>query len=186
MARPAPEPRDDDPIEVEVVREGRLRSRIHWEWRGNRVLVRAPRGIGQPELDRHVAEIVAEVKRRRARVRARADSDLEAMARRINADCFGGEIEWHSIRWVGNMQKRLGSCTNGGPTDGDIRISERIRGWPEWVVAYVVAHELAHRKYSNHGPEFWALLGRYPRSERARGFIQGVAFQLGEDAEDWL
>jgi len=186
MDGPAPEPRDDDPIEVEVLHEGRLRSRIHWEWHGNRVRIRAPRGIPQAELDRHVAEIVAEVKQRRARVRARADSELEAMARRINADCFDAEIAWHSIRWVGNMQKRLGSCTNGGPTDGDIRISERIRGWPEWVVAYVVAHELAHRRFPNHGPEFWALAGRYPLTERARGFIQGVAFQLGEDADNWL
>jgi hypothetical protein len=184
MGRPGPEVPDDDPIAVEVVREGRLRSRIHWEWHGSRVQIRAPKGIRQEELDRHVAEIVAQVKQRRAQVRARADSDLEAAARRLNRDYFGGEIHWHSIRWVGNMQKRLGSCTNGGPTDGDIRISERIRGWPDWVVAYVVAHELVHRKVPNHSPEFWAILSRYPRAERARGFIQGVAFQLGEDAED--
>jgi predicted metal-dependent hydrolase len=186
MARPRPELPNDDPIEVEVLREGRLRSRIHWEWSGNHVRIRVPCGLGQQDLERHVAEIVADVKARRARVRARADSDLEGMARRINHDYFGGEIEWHSVRWVGNMQKRLGSCTTGGPTDGDIRISERIRGWPEWVVAYVVAHELVHRKYPNHGPQFWATLGLYPRAERARGFIQGVAFQLGEDAEEWL
>ncbi len=186
MAEPRPELSDDDPIEVEISREGRLRSHIHWEWRGSRVCIRVPKGISQQELERHVAEIVAKVKRRRARVRARADADLEAMARRLNRDHFGGEIEWHSIRWVGNMAKRLGSCTNGGPTDGDIRISDRIRSWPEWVVDYVVAHELVHRLVPHHGPEFWAALGRYPRAERARGFIQGVAFQLGEDAEEWL
>ena len=186
MARPAPAAPDNDPIEVEILREGRLRTHIHWEWSGSRVRIRVPKGIAQPDLERHVAGIVAEVKRRRARVRARADSDLEAMARRLNRDHFGGEIQWHSIRWVGNMHKRLGSCTTGGPTDGDIRISEQIRGWPEWVVAYVVAHELVHRKFPNHSPEFWAALGRYPHAERAKGFIQGVAFQLGEDAEEWL
>jgi predicted metal-dependent hydrolase len=84
------------------------------------------------------------------------------------------------------MRKRLGSCTNGGPTDGDIRISARIKGWPSWVIDYVVAHELAHRKHANHSPEFWAYLAQHPQSERARGFIMGLAFQLGEDAEDWL
>jgi predicted metal-dependent hydrolase len=178
--------RDDDPIEVEVVRDGRLRSRIHWEWNGNRVRIRAPRRVSQRDLDRHVAEIVEEVKRRRAQVRARADADLEAMAQEINRRYFDGQIEWHTIRWVGNMRKRLGSCTHGGPTDGDIRISDRVRGWPDWVVEYVVAHEMAHRKHPNHSKAFWAYLGRYPKTERARGFIQGVAFQLGEDAEDWL
>ncbi|MCL7452271.1 MAG: M48 family metallopeptidase [Anaerolineae bacterium] len=177
---------DDDPVSVEVVRDARLRSRIHWEWNGNSVRVRAPRGVPQRDLDRHVAEIVEKVRRRRARVRARADQDLEALAQKINRAHFDGEISWHSIRWVGNMRKRLGSCTIGGPTDGDIRISDRIKGWPDWVIAYVVAHELAHRRFPNHSQSFWAYLSRFPGMERARGFVQGVAFQFGEDAEDWL
>jgi len=177
---------NDDPITVEVVRDGRLRTRIHWEWNGDHVRVRAPRRVPQRELDRLVTEIVEEVKRKRTGVRARADADLEALARKINRTYFGSEIEWHSIRWVGNMRKRLGSCTTGGPTDGDIRISDRIKGWPPWVIEYVVAHELAHRKYPNHSKEFWAYVNRYPRAERARGFVMGLAFQLEEDADDWL
>jgi len=177
---------DDDPITVQVVRDGRLRTRVHWEWNGSQVRIRAPRRVPQRELDRLVAEIVEEVKRKRALVRARADVDLETQAKRINRRYFGGELSWHSIRWVGNMRKRLGSCTNGGPTDGDIRVSEQIKGWPSWVIDYVVAHELAHRKYPSHSKAFWAYLNRYPRAERARGFILGLAFQLGEDAEDWL
>jgi len=177
---------EDDPIDVKIVRDGRLRTRVHWDWSGNQVRIRAPRRVPRRELDRLVDEIVQEVKRKRAQVRARADADLESLARRINREVFAGEIEWHSIRWVGNMRKRLGSCTNGGPTDGDIRISARIKGWPAWVIDYVIAHELAHRKYPNHSPEFWAYLARYPKSERARGFIMGLAFQLGEDAEGWL
>jgi predicted metal-dependent hydrolase len=176
----------EDPIAVDVVRDGRLRSRIHWEWSGDRVRIRAPRGVPQRQLEEQVGSIVEEVRRRRARVRARADADLETLARRLNREHFGGEIAWHSIRWVGNMRHRLGSCTLGGPTDGDIRISDRIKGWPAWVIGYVVAHELAHRKYPNHSREFWAFLSRYPQAERAQGFLQGVAFQLGEDADDWL
>ena len=177
---------DQDPIDVEVVRDGRLRTRVHWEWSGNRVRIRVPRRAPKREVDRMVAEIVDEVKSKRARVRARADADLEAMARQINRKYFDREIEWHSIRWVSNMRKRLGSCTTGGPTEGDIRISDRIKGWPQWVIEYVVAHELAHRKHPNHSKEFWAYLACHPKAERARGFIMGIAFQLGEDAEDLL
>jgi hypothetical protein len=183
--RPAVEP-DDDPITVEVVRDGRLRTRVHWEWHGSQVRIRAPRRVPQGELDRLVAEIVEEVKQKRAQVRARADQNLESRARRINKRYFDAELSWHSIRWVGNMRKRLGSCTNGGPTDGDIRISDRIKGWPPWVIDYVVAHELAHRKHPNHSKAFWAYVNRYPKAERARGFVMGLAFQLGEDADEWL
>jgi hypothetical protein len=142
--------------------------------------------VRQADLERQVAEIVEQVKRRRARVRARADTDLEERARQINERYFGGEIDWHSIRWATNMKKRLGSCTVSGPTDGDIRISRQIHGWPEWVVDYVIAHELAHRKHRNHSAEFWAFLARYPLAERARGFVLGVAFQQGADEEEWL
>jgi predicted metal-dependent hydrolase len=108
------------------------------------------------------------------------------MAQRINKRYFDGEVAWHSIRWVSNMRKRLGSCTVGGPTDGDIRISDRVKGWPDWVVEYVVAHELTHRLFPNHSRDFWRHVNRFPKAERARGFILGLAFQLGEDAEDWL
>jgi predicted metal-dependent hydrolase len=180
------DPDDEPAIQVELVRDGRLRTRIHWEWNGSQVRIRAPRRVPQRELDRMVAEIVEKVKRKRAQVHARADADLEARARQLNEKYFGNEIEWHSIRWVSNMRKRLGSCTNGGPTDGDIRISDRIKGWPPWVIDYVITHELAHRKHRNHGKAFWSYVGRYPKAERAQGFIIGLAFQVGEDAEDWL
>ena len=183
--RRKPDP-EEDPIDVEVIRDGRLRTRAHWEWSGNQVRIRVPRRSQKREVERLVAEIVEKVRHRRASARARADADLEATAHRINRRYFDGEIEWHSIRWVSNMRKRLGSCTTGGPTDGDIRISDRIRGWPDWVIEYVVAHELVHRKHPNHSKEFWAYLGRHPKAERARGFIMGVAYQLGEDADTLL
>jgi predicted metal-dependent hydrolase len=175
-----------DRISVEVVRDGRLRTRIHWEWNGEHVRIRAPRRIAQRDLDRHVTQIIEEVKRKRSQVRARADTELEALARRINKKYFDSEISWHSIRWVSNMHKRYGSCTVGGPTDGDIRISDRVKSWPRWVVAYIVAHELTHRKFPNHSKEFWAYLSRYPKTERARGFVQGVAFRRGEDEGELL
>jgi len=179
---------EDDPFAVEVVHDGRLRTRIHWEWNGNRVSIRVPKHnrSSQQELDRQVAKIVEEVKRRRAQARARADANLEAMARELNKTCFGGQVRWHSIRWVSNMRKRLGSCTTGGPTDGDIRISDRVKGWPRWVIEYIVAHEMAHRKHPNHSPDFWSTVSRYPKAERAQGFLLGVAFQVGEDVEEWL
>jgi hypothetical protein len=30
------------------------------------------------------------------------------------------------------------------------------------------------------------LVNRYPHTERARGFVLGVAFQVGQDDENWL
>jgi predicted metal-dependent hydrolase len=186
MAKPPASDVEETPIDVEVVRDLRLRKTIRWEWNGTKIKVRAPWHLRQDQLDRQVAEIMEKAMRKRARVRARADVDLEARARQINNRYFGGELSWHSIRWVTNMRQRVGSFTTGGPTDGDIRISSEIKGWPDWVVDYIIAHELAHRKYPGHSPEFWAYVNRYPHAERARGFALGAAFQLGRDEETWL
>jgi predicted metal-dependent hydrolase len=115
----------------------------------------------------------------------RNDSELQERAEQINRKHFNGKIQWIAIRWVGNMQSRLGSCTRGGPTDGQIRISDKIKEWPDWVVDYVIAHELMHRRHPNHSGAFWSeLKAAFPLTERARGFIHGVGFSRGQSLED--
>jgi predicted metal-dependent hydrolase len=41
-------------------------------------------------------------------------------------------------------------------------------------VDYVLVHELVHLLEPGHDDRFWALVARYPRAERARGFLEGV------------
>ena len=50
-----------------------------------------------------------------------------------------------------------------------------------WLVDYVLVHELAHLLVTGHGPRFWAEVEGYPRSERARGYLEGVAAAAGLD-----
>jgi predicted metal-dependent hydrolase len=85
------------------------------------------------------------------------------------------------VRWVRNQNGRWGSCT---PADRSIRISDRIQGFPDWVIDYVILHELAHLVVANHNARFWALVARYPRAERARGYLEGVSAAAGLDMSD--
>lgn len=72
--------------------------------------------------------------------------------------------------------------------DRTIRLSTRLRGMPAWVVDYVLVHELAHLLIPGHGADFWELVGNYPKADRARGYLEGVAaaahLPLEADAPD--
>ena len=86
-----------------------------------------------------------------------------------------------SIRWVSNQRHRWGSCS---PWNGEIRISDRLAAWPVWVLDYVIVHELAHLREAGHGPRFQALVDRYPRAERARGFLIAKSGSADPDVDD--
>ena len=74
------------------------------------------------------------------------------------------------------MSTRWASCT---PADGTIRVSERLRDAPGWVVDYVLVHELAHLLEPGHDKAFWAWVRRYPRTERAMGYLEGLSAAAG-------
>jgi predicted metal-dependent hydrolase len=117
---------------------------------------------------------VDEMLRRVNRERATANVDLEARARSL-ARRYGLPAA-RSIRWVDNQRWRWGSCT---PSDGSVRVSSRLAGYPDWVVDYVVVHELAHLRHPGHDAAFWSAVDRYPRSELAKGYL----IAKGEEAD---
>jgi predicted metal-dependent hydrolase len=166
--------------EVEVRRSRRRRRTVSAYRDGGRTVVLIPARFTRSEEAEWVA---AMVKRLEAQDKRRRPSDA-ALARRageLSARYLGGHARPASVAWVSNQNSRWGSCT---PMDGTIRISSRVRGMPSWVLDYVLLHELAHLVQPRHGPRFWALLESYPRTERARGFLEGVAATAGLQVED--
>jgi predicted metal-dependent hydrolase len=170
-----------DTLTVQVDLDTRLRKSARWTLYGQIVHLRVPKDMTRGEIDTLIQNILPRIARQRKRARRQNDDSLTSRAAALNKRYFNGELSWHSIRWVDNMKHRLGSCTTGGATDGDIRISERIRHWPEYVIDYIIAHEICHRKYPNHSPEFWEYLSRYPFTAKAIGFLEGVAYAEGAD-----
>ena len=114
--------------------------------------------------------MVDKVQRSEARRRP-SDEQLLARAHQLSDKYLEGLARPVSVRWADNQQSRWGSCT---PQDGTIRLSTRLQGMPSWVVDYVLVHELAHLLESGHNARFWRLVERFPRTERARGFLEGV------------
>ena len=78
-----------------------------------------------------------------------AKHDIEPLALRLAAST-GKRAK--AIRFK-DTKSRWGSCTS----DGNLAFSWRIMMAPKPVIAYLVAHEVAHLTEMNHGPKFWKL-----------------------------
>lgn len=159
-------------LPVEIIRSRRRTKTVQATIVGERIRVQAPAAMPQHELDGHVDVLVARLMRRH-----RAEGvDLEARARTL-ARTYDlpapTTVEWAELR------SRWGSCT---PGTGEIRISTRLAAYPPWVLDYVLVHELAHLQVFEHSPAFRALVDRYPRAERARGYL--IAKSGDVDATD--
>lgn len=138
---------------------------------GERTVVLIPARMSEAEERRWVGVMLDKLAAQESK-RTLGDAELIARAERLSEQYFGGRARPLSVRWVTNQNTRWGSCT---PAEGSIRLSHRIQGMPEYVVDYVLLHELAHLLVPGHGPRFWELLEAYPKTERARGFLEGVA-----------
>jgi len=159
---------------VEVRRSQRRRRTVSAYRDGERIVVLIPDKFSHDEESEWVDRMLARLAAREQR-NLRTDADLAHRARKLISRYLrehGDQAMPLSIRWVPNQNGRWGSCT---PADRTIRISDRIQDMPDWVVDYVLLHELAHLVVPSHNANFWELVGRYPKSERARGYLEGVA-----------
>ncbi len=146
---------------------------------GDRTVVAIPARFSQAQEREWVAKMLARLEDKERRRRP-SDDELVERAHELSVKYLDGRARPTSVRWVSNQERRWGSCTL---VDGSIRLSTRLQGMPEWVIDYVLLHELAHLLHAGHGPDFWRLLESYPRTERARGFLEGVSF-AGDGAPD--
>lgn len=135
--------------------------------------VRIPSWMSSKQEDEAVASLVRRIEKKRAI----DTTEIDLMARGRKLAAVYRLPMARQIRWVTNQNTRWGSCTFG---DGDIRISARLTRVPDWVLDYVLLHELTHLVEANHGPEFHRLMARYPKTERAEGFLEAMALGLAD------
>lgn len=175
---PAGVPADSAPgesssrTEPVVVRRSTRRRRTVSAFREDgQVVVVIPARLSASEERRWVTEMLnrlAVVEQRRRP----SDAALLHRAEQLSRRYLDGRATPRSVTWSPRQRGRWGSAT---PQDGSIRVSTRLRGMPAWVLDYVLVHELAHLIEPTHGPRFWDLVANFPRAERARGYLEGVA-----------
>ena len=183
VGEPVAEPRDEPVAEpvaelepsswtVEVIRSARRKRSTEARLIGTTLRVRVPSWMSAKEVDEAVEKM-------RARFAAKRRTERFDLPRRAAAlAARHGLPTPREIRWVGRLSSRWGSCR----ADGVVHLSSTLAAFPDWVVDYVIVHELAHLAHFDHGPQFWELVHRYPRAERAIGYL--IARSGMDDPDD--
>ncbi|TVU63452.1 M48 family metallopeptidase [Paenarthrobacter nitroguajacolicus] len=169
----------DDGTPVVVRRSSRRRRTVAAFWEDGNAVVAIPASFTKSQEREWVQRMLAKLKkqgeRRNAQGRRRPATDqvLAEHAAQLSRTYLGGRAVPTSVRWVGNQNSRWGSAT---PADGTIRLSNKLQPMPQWVIDYVLVHELAHLLVAGHNADFWRLVEAYPETQRAKAFLEGVAF----------
>ncbi len=149
-------------MDVEVTRSNRRKKTVQARLVDGVLRIAIPSHLSPTEEAHWVT-----VMQKRFTARTHSDRiDLPARAQALAARYALGAPE--SILWSDRQTTLWGSCTT---STGKIRISRRVAEFPDWVVDYVIIHELAHLLNPTHNRAFWDLVNRYPMAERARGYL---------------
>ncbi len=170
---------------VVVRRSARRQKTLSARREGDTIVVTVPAWLPHARESAEVSRLVEKFLAREAkRAAPRTDAELLHRAQRLAREVLTAWPEAttrvRSVSWSARQWQRWGSCTTA---TGEIRLSERMRTMPDWVVDYVIVHELTHLIEVNHTPRFHAIVASYPRTLEARAFLQGVAFARHEPDE---
>lgn len=171
---PAPSLFDQGPelepesLPVKVIRSSRRKKSSAARLVDGVVEVRIPDWMSEEEEAEVVADLVGKIEA--ARSVKESEYDLTERAEALSLH-YGLPVATE-IKWVTNQKSRWGSCSYN---KGVIRISSRLTNAPEWVLDFVVLHELIHLEVHDHGPAFHDLMNQYPQVERAEGFLEAMS-----------
>ena len=163
------------PFTVEIILSARRIRTVGAQLRGDVLTVTVPGWMKAGDAQEWAEKMAARFRRSQRAERIDLVERAAVLARRHRLP-----TPTH-IRWSDDMTTRWGSCT---PATGTVRISTRLAAFPGWVVDSVIVHELCHLEVPGHGAEFWRLAHRYPKMERAIGYLMAKSTDADEDADD--
>ncbi len=155
--------------EIKVIRNSRRRRSISAYREHGSIVIQVPAKLSNSKIQEAIPEMIEKILAREAREKL-SEGDLLNRANRL-IDIYLPEftVRPASVNWR-TMNERWGSCTT---VDRTIRISDRLSGAPDYVLDYLLVHELIHLEIPDHSESFRALLSRFMESERANAFLEG-------------
>ena len=163
-------------VEYEIRRSKRRKKSVGAFREQGRTIIVAPIRMSTKEVHEYAQELIQKLNFQHEKISSQ--ELLEKRARYLvdtylDIDVFTEHPVPVKIRWVTNQNSRWGSCT---PGDGNIRISHRLQGMPEYVIDAVVLHELVHLIVADHSPRFYKYLAKFEDYRLAKEYLAGYSF----------
>lgn len=163
-------------VEYEIRRSKRRKKSVGAFREQGRTIIVAPIRMSTKEVHEYAQELIQKLNFQHEKISSQ--ELLEKRARYLvdtylDIDVFTEHPVPVKIRWVTNQNSRWGSCT---PGDGNIRISHRLQGMPEYVIDAVVLHELVHLIVADHSPRFYEYLAKFEDYRLAKEYLAGYSF----------
>ena len=159
-----------------VVRKERRRRSISAFRQGGVIEIHIPAKMSKRQELEIIPEMIAMVLRREGRSR-KTDLQLLEIGMELLAKYLQDfDVAPASINWR-NMSERWGSCTT---VDRTIRVSDRLIGAPNYVLNYIIFHELIHLRIPGHDQDFYNYLNRFTDQQKCEAFLEG--FELGSQS----
>lgn len=161
-------------MNIEIIKTKRKTISLEIQREG-RVIVRAPLGITERELEDFIESHKSWIERKRRLLEERKQQALSIKAppsdeispqewKQIKTS-FAEAVEEYCHRMnvtvgritIRDQKTRWGSCS----AKGNVNFNYRLYYMPRELMEYVVVHELAHRKHMDHSARFWEEVARY-------------------------
>lgn len=143
---------------------------VIWSWNAR---PRVKPGDGAIEMLAPVSSSVEE-RRKSLRMFYRKQARLH-LPERVNHWAARMSLYPRSVS-IRGQRTRWGSCS----ASGAINLNWKLLAAPEFVIDYVVIHELAHIKFLDHSAKFWTLVAEHcPEWKSARKWLREYEYEIG-------
>ena len=158
------------PPNVEVRRSNKRRRTVSAAREGNKTVLNVPQRMSITEIEEIARDLINRMNERDPRAYF-SDDELFKRAQELSATYLFSKADPKSVAWYTRLTSTWGICT---PLEGEIRITSRLQGMPQYVLDYVLLHELVHLVINDHGKDFESMMRTFEKKERAEGYLDAL------------
>jgi len=104
------------------------------------------------------------------------DATSKSIKDRLDYFCKITKLNYNTFK-IKEQKTRWGSCSKSG----NLNFNWKLIMSPQWVIDYVIIHEVCHLRYLNHSKEYWNMVSLYmPEFKKAQEWLKknGLGLRL--------